>query len=65
MGVMVVGRRRLNSGTHMGGIKNDKSLGQHWLKNRAILDKIAGFAAEASAEQSSDKTGVEKKNKLC
>lgn len=29
-------------------MKNKKSLGQHWLKNRAILDEIAGFAAVAS-----------------
>lgn len=27
-------------------MKNNKSLGQHWLKNRAILDAIADLAAE-------------------
>ena len=26
-------------------MKNNKSLGQHWLKNRAILDQIAALAA--------------------
>ncbi len=25
-------------------LKNNKSLGQHWLKNRIILDDIADFA---------------------
>lgn len=43
---MVVGRGQFNSGTHMGGIKNNKSLGQHWLKNRAILNEIADLAGE-------------------
>lgn len=28
--------------------KNKKSLGQHWLKNRAILDEIAALAAEGA-----------------
>lgn len=32
-----------------------KSLGQHWLKNRAILDEIANLAAEGSAYDSSEK----------
>ena len=41
---MVVGRGRLISGTHMVGTK--KSLGQHWLKNREILDEIAVLAGE-------------------
>ena len=27
-------------------MKNNKSLGQHWLKNRVILDEIADAAAE-------------------
>ena len=42
---MVVGKGRLISGMHMVGTK--KSLGQHWLKNRAILEEIA----EASASK--------------
>ena len=29
-------------------MQNDKSLGQHWLKNRAILEEIATLAAEGS-----------------
>ena len=41
---MVVGKGRLISGTHMVGTK--KSLGQHWLKNREILDEIAVLAGE-------------------
>ena len=40
-------------------MKNKKSLGQHWLKNRAILDEIADLAAgnrtEGSASVSSGK----------
>lgn len=43
-------------------MKNKKSLGQHWLKNRAILDEIADLAAEYGAETSasdfSDRKGV-------
>lgn len=31
-------------------MKNKKSLGQHWLKNRAILDQIADLAATAGVE---------------
>ena len=31
-------------------MKNNKSLGQHWLKNRAILDKIADLALVKNAE---------------
>lgn len=31
-------------------MKNKKSLGQHWLKNRAILDEIADLAVAPSAE---------------
>ncbi|MBR3329289.1 ribosomal RNA small subunit methyltransferase A [Candidatus Saccharibacteria bacterium] len=42
-------------------MKNKKSLGQHWLKNRAILDKIAGLAADGGAYDFSEKTGVETK----
>lgn len=39
--------RRNNSGIVIDGIKmkNKKHLGQHWLKNRAILDEIATLAA--------------------
>ena len=43
-------------------MKNKKSLGQHWLKNRVILDEIADLTAEdsieAGASLSSEKTGV-------
>lgn len=31
-------------------MKNNKSLGQHWLKNRAILDEIADFAVSPEAK---------------
>jgi len=31
-------------------VKNNKSLGQHWLKNRAILDEIADAAAMGADE---------------
>ena len=41
---MAVGRARLISGMHMVGTK--KSLGQHWLKNRAILEEIADLAGK-------------------
>ena len=34
------------------GMKDKKSLGQHWLKNRAILDEIADLAAGNGAEGS-------------
>ncbi|MBR2795536.1 ribosomal RNA small subunit methyltransferase A [Candidatus Saccharibacteria bacterium] len=40
----------------------NKALGQHWLNNRAILNEIAGLAAEGSAWYHSEKTGVEIKN---
>ena len=44
-------------------MKNKKSLGQHWLYNRAILDEIAGLVKgisnEESAYDSSEKTEVE------
>ena len=36
---MAAGRRRLRYGIHVVG--TNKSLGQHWLKNRAILEEIA------------------------
>ena len=52
---MVVGRGRLTFGTNMVG--TNKSLGQHWLKNRAILDEIADLAAEESAYGFSDSRG--------
>ena len=39
-------------------MKNNKSLGQHWLKNREILEKIADLAADFSASPSSEKTEV-------
>ena len=53
---MVVGKERLISGTHMVGTK--KSLGQHWLKNRVILEEIADLAAEGSAYEIAGRTGV-------
>ncbi len=31
-------------------MKNNKSLGQHWLKNRAILDEIADLTAQSADE---------------
>ena len=47
-------------------MKNNKALGQHWLKNRAILEEIAELTAgrgyeapEESAEQVSEKTEVD------
>ena len=47
-------------------MKNKKSLGQNWLKNRVILDKIADLAAygvnEETACKDSAKTEVEDKN---
>ena len=41
---MVVGKGHLISGMHMVG--TNKQLGQHWLKNRVILEEIAGLAGE-------------------
>ena len=41
---MAAGKERLISGTRMVGTK--KSLGQHWLKNREILEKIADLAGK-------------------
>lgn len=37
-------------------MKNNTLLGQHWLKNREILEEIADLAAEAGASGSSAKT---------
>lgn len=42
----MVGREQFSSGTRMAGIKNNKSLGQNWLKNRAILEEIADLAGK-------------------
>ena len=42
-------------------IKNNKSLGQHWLKDRAILDEIAELAHGNDADEISD----EPENRLC
>lgn len=36
-----------------------KSLGQHWLKNREVLDEIASLAKNGSANQSSEKICLE------
>ena len=55
----MVGKERLISGTHMVGTK--KSLGQHWLKNREILNEIADLACEGGAQQGSDGVSA----KLC
>lgn len=41
-------------------MKNIKSLGQHWLKNRDILNNIADLASEGSVEVSSEKTELDK-----
>ncbi len=43
-------------------MKNNKSLGQHWLKNRAILEKIADFAVVSGASLNSEKMD---KNEIC
>lgn len=44
-------RRWLSGGTTAGTkMKNKKSLGQHWLKNRAILDEIANLAVVPGVE---------------
>ena len=53
---MGVGRELLSFGIVMAG--TNKSLGQHWLKNRAILDEIARLAADGSEQVSSEKSGV-------
>ena len=49
---MVVGRGQLISGIHMVGTK--KSLGQHWLKNRAILEEIADLTAGGSDDSGAE-----------
>ena len=53
---MGAGKGQLISGTRMVGTK--KSLGQHWLKNREILNEIADLATGQSAFSNSAKTGV-------
>ncbi len=40
-------------------MKNNKALGQHWLKNRTILDEIAALAANDGAWLGSDNTEAE------
>ncbi len=50
------GKEQLISGTRMVGTK--KSLGQHWLKNRAILEEIADLASEGGAWDGFDRTEV-------
>lgn len=47
-------------------MKNNKSLGQHWLKNRAILDEIAALAVDDSAwlEPNNTEIGSQKLAKL-
>lgn len=58
------GAKLLIGGIHMAG--TNKALGQHWLKNRAILNEIADLAAEGSAYDFSDKTEVKReKQPLC
>lgn len=54
---MADGKVPLISGTLMVGTK--KSLGQHWLKNREILNEIASLAVNSSASQCSEKICVE------
>lgn len=39
-------------------MKNNKSLGQHWLKNRAILDEIADLALPEASGTSENSTGA-------
>ena len=57
---MVAGKVHIASGFHTTGtkMKNNKSLGQHWLKNREILDQIAvlsfsGRSSDPSSRASS------------
>jgi len=40
-------------------MKNNKSLGQHWLKNRAILDEIANLALPKASETSETSASAE------
>lgn len=54
---MAAGSKHLIFGTLMVGTK--KSLGQHWLKNREILDEIAFLAKNGSANKSSEKICLE------
>ena len=35
-------------------MKNNKALGQHWLKNREVLDEIADLASDAGASEITD-----------
>lgn len=46
-------------------LKNNKSLGQHWLKNRQILDAIADLAAGSERKRENDPAGVRSHPKLC
>lgn len=52
-------------------MKNNKSLGQHWLNNRGILNEIAdltaGFDSDSSAQQFAEKSAEKntEKPKLC
>ncbi len=47
-------------------MKNKKSLGQHWLKNRAVLDKIADLTLDENAKNVADVVGEEyEKVKTC
>lgn len=41
-------------------VANNKALGQHWLKNRVILNEIAELAADGGAYDYSEKTEVER-----
>lgn len=45
-------------------MKNKKSLGQHWLTNREILDEIADLAAEEE-DSSASKTSAKTEVKVC
>ena len=42
-----------------------KSLGQHWLKNRAILDEIADLAVYGVDEESADGNSAKTEVKTC
>ena len=47
-------------------MKNNKSLGQHWLKNRGILEEIAELAANGQKGNSSDSGAYESsENQVC
>ena len=47
-------------------MKNKKSLGQHWLKNRVILDEIADLALDKNAKNVAKITGEKyKETKIC